>query len=94
MEVGHLRYATIIVLLEPGHPNSALLKLAADLAAKWRSSIIGMAACQPLPMTAGEIYISGTIIQQDRDDLEKEIKDAEEEFHDRLKAHSGTTEWR
>lgn len=42
----------------------------------------------------GTGYISGDIIEQDREEIEKEIREAEAEFRSALQTRFGTLEWR
>src|SRR5271168_436488 len=46
------------------------------------------------PDSSGDGYVSGDLIEQDREELETEIKDAETEFRAALLKHSGSLEWR
>lgn len=86
--------ATLMVHLELGHPNTKLLDVAADLARRLNADVMGIAACQPLQITYGDGYVSGDLIEQDREELEKEIKDAETEFRAALRSHRENLEWR
>ena len=84
---------TLMVRLELGRSNARLLQIAGDLAQTLSASLIGFAACQPLRVIYGDGYMSGDVIQQDRDEIDKEIKAAEAEFRsllkDRLKIWNG-----
>ena len=42
-----MSYATLMVHLEPGHSNKAVLDVAARLASRFKARAIGIAACQP-----------------------------------------------
>lgn len=86
--------ATLMVHLELGHPNAKLLQIAADLAGRLNADVMGIAACQPLQIIYGDGYVSGDLIEQDREELEKEIKDAETEFRAALGNNRGNLEWR
>jgi len=86
---------TLMVHLELGHANTRLLQAAADLATRLGADVMGIAACQPLQNIYGDGYISGDVIEQDREELEKEIKDAETEFRAALQSpHGKTLDWR
>jgi nucleotide-binding universal stress UspA family protein len=87
-------YATLMVRLELGHSNAALLQIAGDLAERFDAGVIGIAACQPLQVLYGDSYISGDLIDQDRDEIEKEIKEAEAEFRSVLQPRVEALEWR
>lgn len=85
---------TLMVHLELGHPNTKLLQLAVDLAGQFNADVMGIAACQPLQIIYGDSYVPGDVIEQDREDIEKEIREAEIEFRAALKNHRGNLEWR
>lgn len=69
--------STLMVHLELGHANTRPLEAAADLAMRLNADVMGIAACQPLQIIYGDGYVSGDLIEQDCEELEKEIKAAE-----------------
>ncbi len=85
---------TLMLRLELGRSNARLLQIAGDLAQTLSASLIGFAACQPLRVIYGDGYMSGDVIQQDRDEIDKEIKAAEAEFRSLLKDRLKDLEWR
>jgi len=85
---------TLMVHLEVGHANTRLLQAAAELAKRLDASVMGIAVCQPLQILYGDAYIPGEIIDQDREEREKEIKDAEIEFRTALQEYAGRLDWR
>jgi nucleotide-binding universal stress UspA family protein len=89
-------YATLMVHLELGHSNAGLLQITGDLAERFHAGVIGIAACQPMQIVyaEGAGYVSGELIEQDREEIEKEIKEAEVEFRSSLQTRVGTLEWR
>lgn len=89
-----MSYATLMVHLELGHPNTGLLKVAGELADRFRAGVIGIAARQPLPMVYGDGYVAGDVYQQDRDEIIKELAAAEAEFHAALRGRVEFVEWR
>lgn len=86
--------ATIMVRLGVGHPNTKLMQVAADLAARLNADVIGIAACQLLQTIYADGYVSGDLIEEEREELEKEVKDAETEFRAGLENHRANLEWR
>jgi nucleotide-binding universal stress UspA family protein len=82
-----------MVHLELGVSNAALLEIAGDLAERFHAGLIGIAACQPMQIY-GEGYVSGDLIEQDREQTEKEFKEAEAEFRSALQTRVGALEWR
>ena len=89
-----MTYASLMVNVEPGHSNAGLLRIAGDLAERFHARVIGIAARQPLQAIYGNEFISGSVIEQDRVEIEKEIKTAEAEFHNALQGRAATLEWR
>lgn len=89
-----MTYATLMVHLELGRSNNALLNFTADLANRMNAGVIGIVACQPLPVVYSDGMMMGDYIQQDRDDLMREMKDAKAEFHDVLHPRVSDLQWR
>ena len=89
-----MSYATLMVHLEPGRPNTALLSIAGDLAARLNASVVGITVCQPMRLIYNDGYVPGDIIEQDQQEIDIEIKAAEAEFHAALDGRIGKTEWR
>jgi nucleotide-binding universal stress UspA family protein len=87
-------YATLMVHLELGHPNTALLKVAGDLAERLHTSVIGIAVCQPMRIIYSDGYIPGDLIEQDRQQIDDEMKAAEAEFRASLGNRLQTSDWR
>jgi nucleotide-binding universal stress UspA family protein len=88
-----MTYATLMVHLELGRSNAGLLRVAGDLAGRFSSAVIGVAACQPMPMYYADGY-SGDMIEQDRLEMAREIKVAEDEFRGALQGAVADIEWR
>ena len=89
-----MTYGTLMVHLELGRSNAGLLQIAGDLAERFRAGVIGIAACQPMQIVYGDGFISGDIYEQDRQELDKEMKAAEAEFRSALQTRAATLEWR
>jgi nucleotide-binding universal stress UspA family protein len=89
-----MTYATVMAHLELGRRNADLLDIAGDLADRFHAGVIGIAACQPMRIVQGDGYVPGEIIEQDREELETEIRAAEQEFHDALASRVTRLEWR
>jgi nucleotide-binding universal stress UspA family protein len=89
-----MTYATLMVHLECGLPNTALLRIAGDLAERLHASVIGVAVCQPIRIIYSDGYISGDIIEQDRKQIDDELKAAEAEFRAVLGPRIDSIEWR
>jgi nucleotide-binding universal stress UspA family protein len=89
-----MTYATLMVHLELGHPNAGLLQIAGNLAERFDAGVIGIAACQPMQMVYGDGYVSGTFVEQDREEIDREMKAAEAEFRGVLQTRVETLRWR
>jgi nucleotide-binding universal stress UspA family protein len=86
-------YATLMVHLQLGQSNAGLLRIAGDLAERFQAAVIGIAACQPMQIY-GEGYVPADIIDQDREEIDKEMKAAEAEFRAALGSRIGDLAWR
>jgi nucleotide-binding universal stress UspA family protein len=89
-----MSYATLMVHLELGQPNTALLKIAGDLAERFQARAIGIAVCQPMRIMYNDGYIPTDIIEQDRQKIGSEMKTAEAEFRAALTGRIASVEWR
>jgi nucleotide-binding universal stress UspA family protein len=87
-------YGTFMVHLELGRSNARLLEMVGDLAGRFDAGVIGIAACQPMQITYGDSYVSGDLIERDREEIQKEIKAAEAEFRDALHTRASNLECR
>jgi nucleotide-binding universal stress UspA family protein len=89
-----MTYATLMVHLELGRSNAGLLQIAGDLAERFGATVIGIAACQPIRMAYGDGYTSGDVVLQDREQIDRQFKEAEAEFHGVLHPRVEALEWR
>ena len=87
-------YKTLMVHLELGRDNSGLLKIAGDLAGRYKAAVIGIAACQPIRVLYDEGYGTGDVLAVDRQEMEKEIAAAETQFRTALAGRAASLEWR
>ena len=89
-----MTYASLMVHLELGQSNARLLRVASDLAARFDSEVIGVAACQPMPMVYGDGFVPADLFEQDREIIAKEMKQAEAEFRSTFPKGSDAVQWR
>lgn len=89
-----MSFKTLMVHLELGRANDRLLAVVGDLAQRLKAHVIGIAACQPLQLMYNETYIAGDIVEQDRKQIEKQLKDAEQQMRTALEAVGVKSEWR
>src|ERR1700684_3266979 len=87
-------YATLMVHLELGHPNTALLQGAGGLEERLHSSVVGVAACQPMPIIYNDGYIPSDLVDQDRQQIDSEMTTAEAEFRTALGSRVEISGWR
>lgn len=53
-----MTYSTLMVHLDLGAPNEALLRITADLAQRFGAGVIGIVASQSMTITYGDGYMS------------------------------------
>jgi nucleotide-binding universal stress UspA family protein len=83
-----------MVHLQTGRSNAGILAIAGDLAERLHAGMIGIAACQPMQIVEGDGYVPAELVQNDRDEIEKEIRKAEMEFRDAFQKRGRPVEWR
>lgn len=90
-----MTYATLMVNLEPGRPNTGLLRIAGALAERFDAKLIGIAVRQPMQIVYGDgCFVPPLLIDDDRAQIEEQIRAAEAEFHSAFQGHGGVVEWR
>lgn len=75
-----MSYKVVMVHVELGASNARLLKIAGELVERLQADVIGIAACQPIQIPFDDVALTGEVIAEDREEIEKELKDAEAEF--------------
>lgn len=89
-----MTYAALMVHMQLGESNAAVLAVAGDLALQFDATLIGVALCQPMPIGYENGYWSGQAVEQCRLELERETQAAEAEFRDALQNHAAKLSWR
>lgn len=89
-----MSFPTLMAHLELGRPNTGVLKVVGDLAGRLGAQVIGVVACQPVQMLYGDGFLAGEVIEQDRAEINDEIKAAEAEFQAALHGRANGLEWR
>ncbi|MEY2687771.1 MAG: hypothetical protein RL375_1969 [Pseudomonadota bacterium] len=90
-----MSYATLMLHLEPGRSNAALLSLAGDLAERFQAGVIGLAVGQPAAIFAGDGFIDGALVDAEWKALDRETAALEAEFRAALQGHlAGPLSWR
>jgi nucleotide-binding universal stress UspA family protein len=85
-----------MVRLAAGGPNDALLRFTADLAARLKvTQVIGISACQPVQIYGSpDMYVPPIILAQDREQVDTELKAAEDSFRAALAGKVTSLQWR
>jgi nucleotide-binding universal stress UspA family protein len=89
-----MSYSTIMVQLDLDQPNEARLQVAAELAARFDSRLIGIAAGDIQPLYFAEGVAAEEFLEKDRDAIKSKIAKIEQEFRRRFKGHPEPVEWR
>lgn len=89
-----MTYSTLMAHLELGLSNDHLLSATAGLAERFHAGVIGVAASQPMQVLQGEMYVAADLIQLDRDEIEREIGEAEVRFRAALSGKAERLGWR
>jgi nucleotide-binding universal stress UspA family protein len=93
-----MTYATLMVHLELGQSNAGLLQIVDSMAERFEAGVIGIAACQPMPMVYSDGmsggYVDGAFIEQERKEIDRQIRAAEAEFRSALQGRASHLEWR
>jgi nucleotide-binding universal stress UspA family protein len=89
-----MTYATLLVHVQSGQSNAALLAVAGQFAKRFKSHVIGVAACQPMMVVSGDGYVCGDVYDSDQQEISNDLKTAEAEFRSALADMSASLEWR
>jgi nucleotide-binding universal stress UspA family protein len=89
-----MSYSTIMAQLDLDHSNDACLKIAAQLADRFNSRLIGIAAGDIQPLYFAEGAAAQEFLEKDRAALEAQLTKAGETFKQRFKGRSQPVEWR
>ena len=89
-----MTYASLMVSVPLGRSNDALLRVTARLAERFRSGVIGVAACRPIQAVCSDYAVPARLFEEDRKQIAIQLKAAEAEFRAALQARAGHLEWR
>ena len=89
-----MTYSTIMVHLDGGRTNAVLLDVAATLADQYDAAVIGIAACQPVPIGMCDGYLGGEYAVIERDIVADGLARAKTEFHAHGQLAKHVLEWR
>ena len=88
-----MSYKTILVHLQLGEPHAALLHLAARLGDRFDAHLVGVAASQPLQALIAEGSVNGLLIEDELDELRREMAVTELAFHTALGRRPAGVSW-
>jgi nucleotide-binding universal stress UspA family protein len=90
-----MTYATVMVNLEIGCSNAGVMNAAADVAERFGAGVVGIAACHPMPILYTDgYYVPEEMIEQDREQIRRDIGAAEAEFRDTMRGRAKAISWR
>ncbi|MEO5797267.1 MAG: universal stress protein [Rhodoferax sp.] len=89
-----MAYTSLMVQLEPGHANTAVLQATGELAALFHAHVVGIAVCRPMQMVYGEAYMSGELIESEKKQMQADVDAAEIAFRNALQSRAAGLEWR
>lgn len=89
-----MSYASLMANVELGQSNRCLLQVTGDIAARFDSELLGASAYQPLRMLYGEGILSPAPFEQDRENIELQMRDAEVGFRQALESTDSALSWR
>lgn len=87
-------YVTLMAHLQLGQSNAGLLKITGDLAERFKAGVIGVTAGQLLQVAYDDPYYSGDLVEWNRKVIEKEAREARNEFRSLLAPSVARLEWR
>ncbi|AYJ84591.1 universal stress protein (plasmid) [Sphingomonas paeninsulae] len=87
-------YQTIMVHLKLSHTNTGLLTVVSELADRFGSRIVGVVACQPIPIVYCEVPLPPTLMEEDTKEIRREMGLAEAEFRAAFFGKPNQIEWR
>lgn len=90
-----MSYASLMVHLDLDYRNDAKLKIAGDLAERYKARVIGIAArAEVTPVYYADGYTSAFIAERDLADIKQRMQAAEERFRTALSGRVKEIEWR
>jgi nucleotide-binding universal stress UspA family protein len=89
-----MMYQTIMVHLKLSHTNTRLLKVVGELADRFGSRIVGVAARQPIAIVYYDVPIPPTLMDEDNAEIRREMGVAEAEFRAAFFGKPNKIEWR
>ena len=89
-----MTYKSIMVHLELNGDNEGVLNIAADLAVRFKSAVIGIAAAQPMQILYEEGWTVTDVVTADRTEIKKELAACKAQFYHAMQERVTDLEWR
>ena len=89
-----MTYKTLLVHLQTGQSNAALLSVAGEFADRFEAHLIGIAACQPMMIVSGDGTVCGDVYANDQRQITTDLETLQAEFRNALQGSSTCLEWR
>ena len=89
-----MEYKTLMVHIELNGDNEGVLKIAGELAERFKAKVIGIAAAQPVRILYDEFCTAGEIMAEDRAEIDKESNACADQFRHALEGRANGLEWR
>ncbi|CAN5139726.1 universal stress protein [soil metagenome] len=89
-----MTYQTIMVHMKLSHSNSGLLRVVNEIADPQITRLIGVVACQPIPIVYCDVPMPPTLMDEDHDEIIREMGHAEAEFRAAFDGYHHPVEWR
>ncbi|MBN8714298.1 MAG: hypothetical protein J0H50_10060 [Xanthomonadales bacterium] len=86
-------YKTLMVHLELDAEHGPLLAVAADLAERFDADVVGIVACQLVPLVVGHGMVPVQVFESDRTEIEAQMGQAEQVFRAALAKRAGRVHW-
>jgi nucleotide-binding universal stress UspA family protein len=87
-------YKNLLVHLELNGDNDGVLSIAAELAQRFESKVIGIAAAQPVQVLYDDTGAAGEVIAADRAEIDAELAACKARFLEALEGRVHQLEWR
>ena len=89
-----MEYKSLMVHMELNGDNEGVLKIAGDLAERFKAKVIGIAAAQPVKVLYDDAGTAGEIMAEDEAEIDKELSACAAQFRQTLERRVKNLEWR
>lgn len=89
-----MTYATLLVALTLGQPNTRLLEVAGSLAGRFGAGVIGLGACRPVHAICRDYPVPAALFEEDRKQIARQLQAAEAEFRAAMACTRRPVDWR